>query len=325
MPDSTPDYRGLRLVFAGTPDFAATHLRALVAAGANIVAVYTQPDRPAGRGKKLAPSPVKRVAEAEGLAVLQPPSLRDPEAQRQFAALGADVFVVVAYGLLIPDAVLGAPTYGCINVHASLLPRWRGAAPIQRAIEAGDGESGITIMQMDADLDTGAMLAKVSCAIAPDETGGSLHDKLAELGPPALLATLTAIAAGTANGEKQDDSQSCYARKLTKQDAQLDWRRPARELERQVRAFNPFPVAFSPLGDTQIRIWLARAMEENPGAPPGTIVDSGANTLGVATGEGILVIDQAQLPGKKPMAMADILRGNPQLFTPGRVFSGILP
>lgn len=323
MSASAPDFNSLRIVFAGTPDFASAHLQALVAAGANIVAVYTQPDRPAGRGKKLTPSPVKELAEAQGIPVLQPERLREAAIQQEFAQLAADVFVVVAYGLIIPKAILDMPTYGCINVHGSLLPRWRGAAPIQRAIEAGDSESGVTIMQMDVGLDTGDMLAKVHCAISPAETGGSLHDKLAAMGPPALLDTLSAIALGTLSPEKQDDSQACYAAKITKQEAELDWRRPAIELECQIRAFNPFPVTHSQFAGQQLRVWQARRLDKPSHAAPGTIIAVTRDSIEVACGDSVLALEEVQLPGKKRLSIAEIVRGNADLFTAGKQFSGL--
>ena len=326
MPHQTTDHQGLRIAFAGTPDFAAIHLQALLASadtsGHQIVAVYTQPDRPAGRGKKLAASPVKTLAEKYRIPVLQPQTLRTEDAQREFAALNVDLFIVVAYGLLIPQQVLDTPVHGCINVHASLLPRWRGAAPIQRAIEAGDRETGITIMQMDIGLDTGDMLNKVHCPIEPRETGGSLHDKLAALGAPALLKTLEDIASGCLQAEKQDDSQSCYAHKISKQEAAIDWSLAAQAIERKVRAFNPFPVTFTQLSGQPLRIWSARAAEQSRPAPPGTLMGCDDNGVEVACGEGSLIITQAQLAGKKPMAIGDIIRGNPRLFSAGLQLGG---
>ncbi len=231
--------QALRIVFAGTPEFAAEHLKALLDTPHRIVAVYTQPDRPAGRGQKLMPSAVKSLALEHGLPVMQPQSLRNAEAQAELAALRADLMVVVAYGLILPQAVLDIPRLGCINSHASLLPRWRGAAPIQRAVEAGDAESGVTVMQMEAGLDTGPMLLKVSTPISAADTGGSLHDRLAALGPKAVVEAIAGLAAGTLHGEVQDDALATYAHKLNKDEARLDWSRPAVELERQVRAFTP--------------------------------------------------------------------------------------
>lgn len=229
----------LNIIFAGTPDFAAQHLQALLNSEHNVIAVYTQPDKPAGRGKKLQASPVKQLAEQHNIPVYQPKSLRKEEAQAELKALNADVMVVVAYGLILPEAVLNAPKYGCLNVHGSLLPRWRGAAPIQRSIWAGDQETGVTIMQMDIGLDTGDMLHKVTTPIAADETSASLYAKLAELAPPALLEVLNGLESQAFKAEKQDDALSNYAEKLSKEEAKLDWNLTACQLERNIRAFNP--------------------------------------------------------------------------------------
>lgn len=317
----------MRIVFAGTPDFAAQHLRALLDDNNhNIVAVYTQPDRPAGRGKKLTPSPVKALAERYGLPVLQPISLKDSEQQQVLAEFNADIMVVVAYGLLLPSAILNTPQYGCINVHASLLPRWRGAAPIQRAIEAGDAESGITIMQMDVGLDTGDMLHVTHCPITACETGGSLHDKLAALGPPALLSTLQQIARGTIIAKQQDDGLSNYAPKINKEEALLDWHLPASVLDRKVRAFNPFPVAYTLLNNDRIRIWQAElSVTGFPQCTPGSICKADNQGILVATGEGSLVITELQLPGKKRLPVAEILKSRSELFTPGTLFGDNSP
>jgi methionyl-tRNA formyltransferase len=314
--------RRLKIIFAGTPDFAASHLQSLLTAGASVAAVYCQPDRPAGRGKKLSPSPVKQLASSHGLPVLQPQSLKDSASQADFAALDADVFVVVAYGLLIPQAVLNLPTHGCINVHASLLPRWRGAAPIQRAIEAGDTETGITIMQMDVGLDTGDMLRQVTCPISDTDTGGTLHARLAELGPAALLQTLNDIAEDAIQPEKQDDRLSCYAAKIAKAEAAVDWHQDAATIERKIRAFNPFPVAWSQLDDKVIRIWSATKGHHARGETPGTIVRVTGKGIEVACRDGSIIITHAQLPGKKSLAVADILRGQSDLFSAGKTFIG---
>jgi len=310
--------RPLRLVFAGTPDFAAAHLRALLAwPGCEVIAVYTQPDRPAGRGKKLAASPVKQLALEHGLPVYQPLRLRDEAAQAELRALTPDVMVVVAYGLILPAAVLETPRLGCINVHASLLPRWRGAAPIQRAIEAGDTLSGVTIMQMDVGLDTGPMLNTVRCDIAPNETGGSLHDKLAELGAPALLQTLTDLAAGRAQPQLQDDGQANYASKLDKTEAAIDWRQPAAVIERRIRAFNPFPVCFGEIGGTRVKV-LGAVITEGRGEPGELLTDGG---IRVACGDGrALELLELQLPGGRALPVRDILNGHAALFAPGNRF-----
>jgi methionyl-tRNA formyltransferase len=315
----------LRIVFAGTPEFAAQHLQALLDSGDHeIVAVYTQPDRPAGRGKKLTPSPVKALAESQGLPIYQPLSLKDPEQQQVLSQLKADIMVVVAYGLLLPLAILDTPKSGCINVHASLLPRWRGAAPIQRAIEAGDHESGITIMQMDVGLDTGDMLHTTHCTIDAHDTGGSLHDKLATIGPPALLATLQKIVQGKAIAEKQDDTQSNYAPKIIKGEALLDWTLPAETLCRKVRAFNPFPVTYTTLDNERIRIWKAElgvgCTDTAPGTNvPGAIIEANNHGIRVNTNEGSLLITELQLPGKKRLPVAELLKSRAALFTPGTV------
>lgn len=298
----------LKIVFAGTPDFSVPTLKALIGGGQEIRAVYTQPDRPAGRGRKLTASPVKETALAEGLAVLQPPTLRDEEAAANLRAHNADLMVVVAYGLLLPRAVLDAPRLGCINVHASLLPRWRGAAPIQRSILAGDPESGVTIMGMEAGLDTGPMYLKKSIRLESGETGGSLHDKLAVLGADALIEALPGIADASLRPEPQDDSLATYAKKLSKDEALVSWSRPAVELDRTVRAFSPWPVAQTRLGDTVLRLWESTLPGEDAGAaPPGLVVCEGKAGIDVATGDGLLRITRLQPPGKRPMAAVDFL------------------
>lgn len=314
----------LRILFAGTPEFAAIHLQALINSEHEVIGVYTQPDRPAGRGKKLQPSPVKQVALDNGLPVYQPLNFKDPADVEQLKSLNADVMVVVAYGLILPQSVLDAPKYGCLNVHASLLPRWRGAAPIQRCIEAGDKLTGITIMQMDKGLDTGAMLSKVTTGILADDTGGTLHDRLAELGPPALLATLARVEAGTLQPEKQNDAQANYAHKLLKEEALIDWHQPADEIALRVRAFNPFPMAYTLLGDERIRVLMAEALEQTTALLPGTIIRAGAEGLDVACGDGVLRITQVQLPGKKAMRVADVINGQPQLFQPNHLLASTL-
>ena len=317
----------MRIVFAGTPEFAARHLQALLDDNSHeIVAVYTQPDRPAGRGKKLKPSPVKELAEHLGLTIHQPLSLKDSEQQQILSQLNADIMVVVAYGLLLPLATLNTPKHGCINVHASLLPRWRGAAPIQRAIEAGDTETGITIMQMDVGLDTGDMLHAAHCSIEKTDTGGSLHDKLAIIGPPALLATLQQITQGAATPEKQNDTLSNYAPKITKEEALLDWSQPAEILDRKIRAFNPFPMTYTILNNERIRIWQAKLIKaDSKPTSPGTICEPSSSSkpnnqgIQVATGEGSLLITELQLPGKKRLPVSEVLKSRAGLFTPGTV------
>jgi len=307
----------MRIVFAGTPEFAAQHLEALLQAGYQVVAVYTQPDRPAGRGQKLMPSPVKQLALQRGLPVMQPATLRDAEAQHALAALQPDLMVVVAYGLILPQAVLDTPRLGCINSHASLLPRWRGAAPIQRAIEAGDSESGVTVMQMEAGLDTGPMLLKVSTPIGPSDTGGSLHDRLAALGAQAVVEAVARLQAGALPGERQDDTLATYAHKLSKDEARLDWQRPAAELERLVRAFNPWPICHSSLAGDVLKVHAARLV---PGqGEPGRILAAGKDGLTVACGTGALQLTRLQLPGGKPLDFADLYNSRREQFAPGQV------
>ncbi|MBD2857586.1 methionyl-tRNA formyltransferase [Spongiibacter sp. KMU-158] len=308
----------LRLVFAGTPDFAAHHLQALIDSGEHeIIGVYTQPDRPAGRGKKTLPSAVKACAEAAGLPVFQPLNLKNEADHNELAALQPDVMVVVAYGLILPQAVLDIPRLGCLNVHGSILPRWRGAAPIQRAIEAGDAESGVTIMQMEAGLDTGPMLNKQYCDITADDTAASLHDKLAELGGPALLETLRELQAGTAKPEVQDDSLSNYASKIEKQEAEIDWSLDAATLDRRIRAFIPFPICYTTLGDDRVRIWHVQVLAESGQA--GTILRADKAGIVVACGQGSLAIQRLQLPGGKQLSAAEVLNSRAESFKPGTI------
>ena len=307
----------LRIVFAGTPEFAAEHLKALLNSPYQIVAVYTQPDRPAGRGQKLMPSPVKQLAEQQAIPVLQPPTLRDPAAQAELAALKPDLLVVVAYGLILPQVVLDIPRLGCINSHASLLPRWRGAAPIQRAVQAGDRESGVTVMRMEAGLDTGPMLLKVTTPISATDTGGSLHDRLAELGPPAVLQAIAGLAAGTLTGEVQDDSLATYAHKLNKDEARLDWNRPAVELERLIRAFNPWPICHSTLNGEALKV-LGASLAEGQGSP-GEILAASKDGLVVACADGALCLTRLQLPGGKALSFSDLFNSRREKFALGTV------
>jgi len=300
----------LRIVFAGTPDFSVPPLRALIAAGHQLVGVYTQPDRPAGRGRKLTPSPVKAEALSAGIPVYQPASLKDADAQRELAALRPDLMVVVAYGLLLPQSVLDIPRLGCINIHASLLPRWRGAAPIQRAILAGDSETGVGIMRMEAGLDTGPVYLEKRIPIEPGDTGGSLHDKLAKLGAETLMAALPGIADGSLQPLPQDDARTCYARKLDKAEAEIDWTRPAAEIARQVHAFNPWPVAQTRFEDAILRIWNASPAKGEAGSP-GMVMSAARHGIDVATGDGLLRITRLQMPGKKPLSAADFINAYP--------------
>ncbi|MDM5078469.1 methionyl-tRNA formyltransferase [Aeromonas media] len=307
----------LKLIFAGTPDFAARHLAALLSSDHEVVAVYTQPDKPAGRGQKLTASPVKALALAHDLPVYQPTSLRNEEAQAELAALGADLMVVVAYGLILPKAVLDTPRLGCLNVHGSLLPRWRGAAPIQRAIWAGDAETGVTIMQMDVGLDTGAMIRKVSCPIASDETSASLYDKLAELGPQALVDTLDAMAAGNTAAEVQDDALANYAQKLSKEEARIDWSMEAVAIERCIRAFNPWPISWFEAAEQTIKVWQAEVIDSDHAQPVGTLLKADKQGIDVATGKGVLRLLTLQPPGKKAMSVPDLLNSRRDWFEPG--------
>ncbi|MBU2673757.1 MAG: methionyl-tRNA formyltransferase [Hafnia sp.] len=307
----------LRIIFAGTPDFAARHLDALLSSQHQIVGVFTQPDRPAGRGNKLTPSPVKVLAEQHNLPVFQPVSLRPEDSQKLVSDLNADVMVVVAYGLILPKAVLDMPRLGCINVHGSLLPRWRGAAPIQRALWAGDAETGVTIMQMDVGLDTGDMLHKVSCPITAQDTSATLYDKLAEMGPQGLLATLAELANGTATPEKQDEALVTYAEKLSKEEARLNWTLSAAQLERCVRAFNPWPVSFFMIDGQPVKVWQSQAIVAEQNQAPGTIISADKHGIAVATAEGALLMTQLQPSGKKSMSAQDLLNSRREWFIPG--------
>jgi len=307
----------LRIIFAGTPDFAARHLDALLSSGHQVVGVFTQPDRPAGRGKKLMPSPVKVLAEEHGLPVFQPASLRPSENQQLVADLNADVMVVVAYGLILPKAVLDMPRLGCVNVHGSLLPRWRGAAPIQRSLWAGDTETGVTIMKMDVGLDTGDMLYKLACPITADDTSATLYDKLAELGPQGLIETLQQLADNTAKPVVQDEALVTYAEKLSKEEAQINWSLPAAQLERCIRAFNPWPMSWMMIDEQPVKIWKASVIPGNVTAEPGTIIDANKQGIQVATVEGVLNLESLQPSGKKAMSAQDLLNSRREWFIPG--------
>ncbi|MGP9802634.1 methionyl-tRNA formyltransferase [Rheinheimera sp. NSM] len=309
----------LRIIFAGTPDFAARHLQALLEAEHQVVAVYTQPDRPAGRGQQLQPSAVKQLALAHNIAVYQPKSLKKAPAQQELAALNADLMVVVAYGLILPQTVLDTPRLGCINVHGSLLPRWRGAAPIQRAIWAGDAQTGVTIMQMDAGLDTGAMLSTASCNIDDTDTSASLYDKLAILGPKALLAALSDLPALQQQAQVQDDSKASYAEKLHKDEALLDFNKTAAALQREIRAFNPWPVSYITLPQGSVKIWQAHVEHVASDKAPGTLLTATKQGIRIACSEGVLAITQLQPPGKKAMSAADFLNGRADWLVPGSV------
>ncbi|KPK51704.1 MAG: methionyl-tRNA formyltransferase [Thiotrichales bacterium SG8_50] len=298
----------MRLIFAGTPDFAVPCLEALIAAGHEVVAVYTQPDRPAGRGRKLQPSPVKACALRHHLPVHQPETLKNEAGQLE--AFNADAMIVVAYGLILPASILAIPKFGCLNVHASLLPRWRGAAPIQRALEEGDRQTGVTIMQMDAGLDTGDMLLTATTAIGPNDTGGTLHDRLASLGAEALVAALARLANGQLARAPQDDNLATYARKLSKSEGEIDWRQPADLLQRKVRAFEPWPGSSCTWGQRKLRIRQATAIDVASADTPGTVVHADNDGIDIATGDGQLRIERLQLAGGKPQSAREFLNGH---------------
>lgn len=300
----------MKILFAGTPEFAIPPLKALLGSGHEVIGVYTQPDRPAGRGRKLTASPVKALALESGLRVFQPVSLKGEPEQRELQALQPDLMVVVAYGLILPAAVIETPPLGCVNIHASLLPRWRGAAPIQRSILAGDAETGVTIMFIEPRLDAGPMLHKKSVCIERRESAGELHDRLAILGAAALMETLPALESGSIQADIQNEGEVTYAAKIGKEDARMDWNCPALELERKVRAFNPWPVAETTLDGQTLRIWRAEASGEATTLSPGHII-KGRETLDVATGHGVLRILELQLPGARRISARDFLNAQP--------------
>ena len=298
---------GLRVIFAGTPDFAAQHLQALLDSPHQVVAVYSQPDRPAGRGRKLTASPVKALALEHAIEVQQPLSLKDAEAQQVLASYNADIMVVVAYGLLLPQVILDTPPLGCINVHGSLLPRWRGAAPIQRAILAGDAMSGVTVMQMEAGLDTGPMLLKAQISIAPIDTSASLYEKLAVLGCNSLVEALDGLQSAGLTAQVQDNAAANYAAKLTKAEGAIDWHQSAQQISLQVRGLNPWPVAYSDWQDSRLRIWMAHAIDTSSNQPAGTLVALDKTGLEVACGTGHLKITQLQWPGGKALIQSELM------------------
>ncbi len=308
----------MKLIFAGTPDFAVTTLAALRHESSHeILAVLTQPDRPSGRGRQLKAAPVKAFAQLQNFPILQPKTLRDLSIQQQLTALKPDLILVVAYGLILPKSILQLPPYGCLNIHASLLPRWRGAAPIQHAILAGDDITGITIMQMDSGLDTGDMLCKSEIPITDRETSASLHDKLASLGAKRLLATLTALEQQRLSPEKQNEHLATLAPKIQKQDGKINWNQSATAIDRKIRAFNPYPIAFSQLGQQTIRIFAATPLNETACSAPGTIVRSDKEGIDIATRDAVLRVSCLQLPGSKPLLAQQIIHSKRALFTPG--------
>ena len=314
---------GLRVIFAGTPDFAAQHLQALLDSPHQVVAVYSQPDRPAGRGRKLTASPVKALAIEHAIEVQQPLSLKDADTQQVLTSYNADIMVVVAYGSLLPQVVLDTPRLGCINVHGSLLPRWRGAAPIQRAILAGDSMSGVTVMQMEAGLDTGPMLLKAQIPIAPIDTSASLYEKLAVLGCNSLVEALDSLQSAGLTAQVQDNAAANYAAKLTKAEGAIDWHQSAQQISLQVRGLNPWPVAYSDWQDSRLRIWMAHAIDTSSNQPAGSLVALDKTGLEVACGIGHLKITQLQWPGGKALIQSELMNLK-QKMTLGEAFTSLM-
>ncbi len=299
----------LRIVYAGTPEFAVPALEALIASKHQVVAVYTQPDRPAGRGRKMKSSPVKQVAIKAGIAIEQVESFKTDEALETLRAYKADLIVVAAYSLLLPQSVLDIPRYGCLNIHGSLLPRWRGAAPIHRAIQAGDKETGVTIMQMALGLDTGDMLYKIRCPITAKDTGQSIHDQLAQDGAKALLKTLDLLISGQLKAEVQNDTLSCYAHKLDKKQAEIDWSRSAVEIDRTIRAYNPWPVAYTTKNSKPVRFFMSSAIESTVSGQIGEVVAESKQGIEIITAEGSVLITRLQMPNAKVLDVKDFING----------------
>lgn len=310
----------LKIAFAGTPEFAAVALDALIHSSHEVTAVYTQPDRPSGRGLKLTPSAVKLLAQQYQLPIYQPASLKNEHEQGILAQLNPDVLVVAAYGLLLPSAVLHIPRLGCINIHPSLLPRWRGAAPIQRTLYAGDIITGVTIMRMDEGLDTGPLLLQKQYVVDPDETSQTLHDKLASIGAHALIEALDLLSENALPETPQDNHKATYANKISKEEALIDWELPAQTLENQIRAFNPWPVSHTSWKEQSLRIWKAKALPEMHRAEPRTLLHASKDGIDVATGDGVLRLLTLQLPGGKPLSAADFFNARQHDLTIGAHF-----
>ncbi|MDR1057444.1 MAG: methionyl-tRNA formyltransferase [Coxiellaceae bacterium] len=314
----------MKVIFTGTPLFALPALQILLNSSHTICAVYTQPDRPAGRGQKSTASPVKKLALEYNLPLYQPPSLKDPTVQKQLYDLNADILIDVAYGLLLPEAILTAPKFGCINIHPSLLPRWRGAAPIQRAIMAGDTTTGVTIIKIDIGLDTGDIYKQVTLPIDDIDTTETLSQKAAVIGAKLLIEVLIEITTGKAKTIPQNNKQTTYANKISKEEGKIDWHKSAKEIERMIRAFIPWPIAYTESSSKYIRIWQVKVitnLEILPNTTPGTIIHADKNSINIATGDGILSLLKIQLPGKKPMLTKDILNAYKQHFTIGKNLS----
>jgi methionyl-tRNA formyltransferase len=300
----------LRVIYAGTPEFAVPALKSLIQSHHEVVAVYTQPDRPAGRGRKLQASPIKLAAEVAGIPVEQPENFRDEQAALQLSNYDADVMVVAAYGIILPQQILDTPRFGCLNIHGSLLPRWRGAAPIQRAILAGDTETGVTIMQMAAGLDTGDMLLKTHCPITTSDTTASIHDTLANQGSTALLEVLTQLSKDELSPEVQDEAQTTYAAKFNKTDAEINWSESAEEIDLLVRAFNPWPIAFTKKNGKPLRFYMTEVFaDKSVSAAPGTVLCESKEGIQIATGNGVINVTMLQFPGGKPLAVNEFLNG----------------
>lgn len=312
------DSSSLRIIFAGTPEFAVPTLQALIGSTHQLLSVYTQPDRPAGRGRRPRPGPIKLLAEENAIPVYQPEALKDKQVIEAIEQQQADIMVVVAYGIILPVAILKLAKYGCLNVHASLLPRWRGAAPIQRAILAGDSETGVTIMQMDKGLDTGGVLKASKVEINDTDSGQTLHDRLSGLGARALLEVVNRIANGNKpTPQSQDEAHASYAHKLEKAEAEIDWAMSARQLDRQIRAFNPWPVAYTYVDNQPLRIWAGRCEEGMTEAEAGTIVSADRTGISVATGDGVITLTEVQPAGKKPMPAGDFVNARRDRIKPG--------